>query len=219
MHLEVSRSANRTLRPNTEKRSGRRIYWERHREGSGFPFVGPLPATPLPRRAGTGIEPQEKAMAEVPSGAPQDDADARARIQPFGALIGDWTLEMTHPAFPDVIVKGQARFEWLNGERFLVQRAENDHPDFPDSLSVIGVMEGEHELSMQYFDSRGVHRIYRVVFDGKELELWRDDPGFAQRIVMKLSADGARFGGVWQLNQNGQGFRDDAAITYRRLTH
>jgi hypothetical protein len=25
---------------------------------------------------------------------------------------------------------------------------------------VIGVMEGENDLSMQYFDSRGVHRVY-----------------------------------------------------------
>ena len=61
------------------------------------------------------------------------------------------------------------------------ERAVNDHPDFPDSLSVIGVMEGENDLSMQYFDSRGVHRVYAIGFDGRELTLERDAPGFAQR--------------------------------------
>jgi hypothetical protein len=155
-------------------------------------------------------------MAKVPSGAPQDDADARAKMAPFAQLIGQWSLEMTHPAMPETAVKGQARFEWLNGERFLTQRAENDHPDFPDSLSVIGVMEGEAELSMQYFDSRGVHRLYRAAFDGTALKLWRDDPNFAQRVTMKLSDGGKTLGGVWQLNENDQGYKGDLAITYRR---
>jgi hypothetical protein len=125
---------------------------------------------------------------------------------------------MTHPAFPDTVVKGQARFEWLSGERFLIQRAENENPDFPDSISVIGVMEGERDLSMQYFDSRGVHRIYDAAFDGKQFKLWRDDPDFAQRIAMTLSSDGLSFGGIWQLNENDQGFKYDLAITYRRAT-
>ncbi len=42
-------------------------------------------------------------------------------------------------------------------------------------------MEGEDELSMQYFDSRGVHRVYAIGFDGSELTMERDQPGFAQR--------------------------------------
>jgi hypothetical protein len=156
-------------------------------------------------------------MARI-SGAPHDDVDAKAKMKPFAALIGDWMLEITHPSVPDTVVKGEARFEWVHGERFLIQQSENEHPDFPDSLSVIGVMEGEEELSMQYFDSRGVHRLYRAAFDGRELKLWRDDPGFAQRVTIKLSSDGKTFGGVWQLNENDQGFKDDLAITYRRST-
>jgi hypothetical protein len=88
-------------------------------------------------------------------------------------LSGDWTTEATHPAFPDAVVKGSARFEWLNGERFLILRSETEHPDFPDGISIIGVMEDQTDLSMQYFDSRGVHRVYQVAFDGKALEIRR----------------------------------------------
>lgn len=142
--------------------------------------------------------------------------DSREKIEPFGALIGEWLTEATHPAFGDTVVPGRARFEWLAGERFLIERAENDHPDLPDSIAVIGVMEGEEELSMQYFDSRGVHRIYHISFDGAELRTWRDAPGFAQRLVAKLSDDGATITSVSQLNENDQGFRDDLAIIYRR---
>ena len=77
----------------------------------------------------------------------------------------------------DTVVRGRATYEWLEGGRFLIQRAVNEHPDFPDSLWVIGVMEGQNDLSMQYFDSRGVHRVYAIGFDGRELTLGRDAPG------------------------------------------
>jgi hypothetical protein len=145
-----------------------------------------------------------------------DEADPRAKLEPFQVLIGEWTIEMTHPMVEDTVVRGRATYEWLQGGRFLIQRAANGHPDFPDSLSVIGVMEGENDLSMQYFDSRGVHRVYAIGFDGRELTLERDAPGFAQRGSAKLSDDGSTLAGVWQLNQDDQGYRDDLAFTYRR---
>jgi len=118
-----------------------------------------------------------------------DKADPRAKLESFWALIGEWTIEMTHPMVEDTVVRGRATYEWLEGGRFLIQRAVNKHPDFPDSLCVIGVMESENDLSMQYFDSRGVHRVHTIGFDGRELTLERDAPGFAQRGSAKLSDD------------------------------
>ena len=91
--------------------------------------------------------------------------DAKEKMESYAALTGDWSAETTHPEFGETVVPGRVRFEWLAGERFLIQRVENEHPDFPDSISVIGVMEGDEDTSMQYFDSRGVHRHYRVEFD------------------------------------------------------
>ena len=120
-----------------------------------------------------------------------DEADPRAKLEPFQALIGEWAIEMTHPMVEDTVVRGRATYEWLEGGRFLIQRAVNEHPDFPDSLCVIG-------LSMQYFDSRGVHRVYAIGFDGRELTLERDAPGFAQRGSAKLSDDGSTLAGVWR---------------------
>ena len=147
-----------------------------------------------------------------------DEADPRATLEPFQALVGEWTIEMTHPMLEDTVVRGRATYEWLEGGRFLIQRAANEHPDVPDSLSVIGVMEGENDLSMQYFDSRGVHRVYAIEFDGRELTLARDAPGFAQRGSAKLSDDGSTLTGAWQLNEDDQGYRDDLAFTYRRAS-
>src|SRR5262245_29420705 len=147
-----------------------------------------------------------------------NEVDPREMLEPFAALIGDWSMEATHPAFDDIVVRGRVRFEWLAGERFLIQRAENEHPTFPDTRCGIGGMEGDEHLSMQYFASRGIHRLYRIEFDGTELRIWRDAPGFAQRLTAKLSADSTTLEGVWELNENDQGFRDDLAIKYRRST-
>jgi hypothetical protein len=143
------------------------------------------------------------------------EADHQAKLELFEALIGEWTAETTHPAFEGIVARGRVVFEWLEGRTFLLQRAVNDQPDFPDSLSVIGVMEGDDDLSMQYFDSRGVHRIYKVGFDGRQLMLERDEPGFAQRLRATLSDDGSTLSGVWQLDE-GEGYQDDLAFTFRR---
>jgi hypothetical protein len=144
------------------------------------------------------------------------DVDATAELKPFEVLIGGWSTEATHPMVPDTVVRGRLTYECLEGGRFLLQRAVNEHPDFPDFLGVIGVMEGDEELSMQYFDSRGVHRIYEIGFDGRELTMERDAPGFDQRLNARLSDDGSTLSGVWQLNQDDEGFKDDLAFTYRR---
>lgn len=136
-------------------------------------------------------------------------------LEAYNRLIGEWATEATHPDTGDTVVPGRATFEWLEGERFLIQRSANEHPDFPDSISIIGVMEGGDTIEMQYFDSRGVHRVYSIEFDGKELRIRRDAPGFAQRLNAELADDGSTLACVWQLDQ-GEGYRDDIAITYRR---
>jgi len=58
-------------------------------------------------------------------------------LESFDRVVGSWTTEATHPAFSGV-VRGTVTIEWLEGERFLIHRARTDHPDFPDSISIIG---------------------------------------------------------------------------------
>lgn len=144
-----------------------------------------------------------------------DETTRDPRLEAYDRLVGDWSTEATHPMLPDTVVAGRVTFEWLEGARFLIQRAVNEHPAFPDSISIVGAMEGRDDFEMQYFDSRGVHRVYSIEFDGEELRISRDAPGFAQRFSAALSDGGATLAGVWQLDQ-GEGYRDDLAITYRR---
>jgi hypothetical protein len=133
----------------------------------------------------------------------------------FDPLVGEWMFEATHPMFPSTVVHGHMSYEWLEGERFLVQRSSNDHPDFPDSISVIGF--ADDVLTAHYFDSRGVFRIYRIAMEGDTLRMWRDAPGFSQRMEAKLSEDGATLAGVGQLSRDDETWEDDLATTFTRV--
>ena len=135
-------------------------------------------------------------------------------LQPVDALVGTWTIEATHPLVPSTVVHGNAEFEWLEGERFLLQRSRTDHPEFPDSLIVFGA--DDDGLSMNYFDSRGVHRVYRVSFSDGVWRMWRHSPGFSQTFVGRLSADGDTIDGLWKVSRDGSTWDDDLAITFRR---
>jgi hypothetical protein len=138
----------------------------------------------------------------------------QSQLTALAPLVGEWTTEATHPAFPGTVVTGRVTYEWLEGERFLIQRSGVDHPDFPDSISVVGLTDGE--LTAHYFDSRGVFRVYGIAMDGDTLRMWRDEPGFRQRLEAKLSGDGGTVAGVWQLSRDDETWNDDLAITFTR---
>lgn len=135
-------------------------------------------------------------------------------LEPFNTLVGAWEIEATHPMFPSTVVRGHAEFEWLEGERFLLQRSRTDHPEFPDSLSVFGA--DEEGLSMNYFDSRGVHRVYRVSLSDEVWRIWRHAPGFSQEFMGRVSGDGNTIEGLWKLSRDDSTWNDDLAITFRR---
>jgi hypothetical protein len=152
-------------------------------------------------------------------------------LKPLNRLVGTWTTEATHPALPGVVVHGTSVIEWLEGERFMIQRSRTDHPDFPDSISIIGSTEhdrvdagsrgvataaGKPELTMHYFDSRGVFRVYRVSADEEALRFWRDAPGFSQRFAGRFADRGDTMAGTWQLCEDDVHWNDDLRITYRR---
>ena len=145
--------------------------------------------------------------------------------------LGHWTTEMTHPALPGVVVHGSASVEWLEGERFLIQRARTDHPDFPDSLAIIGFTDSDRvdkgsrelqgdqtELTMHYFDSRGVFRVYDAAVEQEAITFSRLSPGFSQRFKGTFAEDGHTLNGLWQMRQDDEDWSDDLKITYKRCT-
>ncbi len=124
------------------------------------------------------------------------------------------------------MVSGTAEVQLLEGERFLIFRSRADHPDFPDSISIIGETGG---LQWHYFDSRGVHRIYelRVTGDGWEItrnaagsdvpETGREAPAFSQRLTFTFEDDDKTMEGRSQISHDDETWQDDLQITYRRV--
>jgi len=152
-------------------------------------------------------------------------------LQALDRWVGTWATEATHPAMPGVVVHGTVVVEWLEGDRFLIHRARTDHPDFPDSISILGFTDrdrvdkgartapasaGEPQLTMHYFDSRGVFRVYDVSVDDEAWRIWRDAPGFSQRFTGTFADGGDTLIGRWQVCEDDVRWTDDLEITYRR---
>ena len=137
-------------------------------------------------------------------------------LEALDMLVGEWALEATHPAYPSTVVPGRATFEWLEGRRFLIQRSRSDHPDFPDSISVIGAAAESEQLSAHYFDSRGVQRTSGMSMSDGVMRMWRDEPGFAQRFTGRLGDGGETISGLWELCRDGSTWNDDLEVSFRR---
>jgi hypothetical protein len=154
-------------------------------------------------------------------------------MKPFARLLGHWTTEATHPAFPGLVVHGTVETSWLEGERFLIQRSRTEHPDFPDGITIIGFTERDRPekengqrtsdpssakpaLTMHYFDSRGVFRVYDVSIDEKDWRFWRNSSGFSQRFTGTYADGGNTIDGISQLCEDDKTWNDDLKITYRR---
>lgn len=134
-------------------------------------------------------------------------------LEAYGVLVGEWDVEMSHPMI-DGDFRGSAQIEWLEGRAFLIQRASADHPDAPDSLWVIG--PGPDGLQVDYYDSRGVRRVYATSLRGGELRFWRAVPGFSQRFVGRISDDGREMDGLWQLSRDDATWDDDLRMRFLR---
>lgn len=151
-------------------------------------------------------------------------------LKQLDTLVGTWSLESTHPAFPGVVVRGRAEVGWLEGNRFLTHRVRMDHADFPDSISLIGDMGSDRvgdaraaasddgAWAMHYYDSRGVFRVYQVSFDAGVWRIWRNAPEFSQRFTGTLAHEGNSIVGQWELSRDDETWNTDLEIMYRRLS-
>jgi hypothetical protein len=138
-----------------------------------------------------------------------------AEFQGWQRLLGTWATEATHPGLPDTVITGQATFEWLPDQQYLVQRSHYDHPEVPDAISVTGIIDGEP--GMHYFDPRGVHRVFDVEITADTWRYWNDAAGFSQRCTHIVRDGDSEFSGHGELSTDDRAtWEPDLAISYRR---
>jgi len=141
----------------------------------------------------------------------------------LNALIGEWRIDAVHVRNTAEVLHGRAAFEWWPaGERtFVLERWTMEHPDFPDSINIIGATGLDGALAVHYFDTRGVHRIYEMELKDAVWTLQRkasDRKDFDQRFRGTFSADRRTVTGGWERTDPGQSaFMHDMDVTYTKL--
>lgn len=140
-------------------------------------------------------------------------------------LLGDW--ELTASTGDVVMSGGRSSFVWLDGGAFLVQRADDEvtedtSPEWAanspmPTVSIIGLDDTAGRFTMLYSDARGVRRVYAMTVIDGVWTIWREAPAFNQRFIGILEDDGDRIAGRWDFSEDGEHWRTDFDLTYRRL--
>jgi hypothetical protein len=129
-------------------------------------------------------------------------------------FVGEWRIE----AFGGT---GRSVFEWALDGQFLVQRTEVEHPDAPNSMSIVASDPGRDGYTQHYFDSRGVVRLYSMSFVDGVWMLVRESADFSsldfgQRYTGIFSSDGRTIRGAWEI-AHGASWEKDFDLTYIRI--
>jgi hypothetical protein len=138
------------------------------------------------------------------------------KLQPLQFLIGNWTTRGTHPAMPGRVLRGRTSFAWHEGGAFLVLHSQVDEPDFPDGVAIIGSDDGAGKFSMIYFDERGTSRIFDVSVSNRTVSCKRDDPVFAQSLVITVEDREGKMTSTGKMSRNGGPWTDDLSQVFER---
>ena len=141
----------------------------------------------------------------------------------MAVFVGEWSLVAEFKDVPPEDIGARVFFEWMPGERFLVQRWEIPIPEAPDGIAIIGAdPESEGNYLQHYFDSRGVARIYKMTFGDGVWKLWRDSPDFSplhfsQRYAGTFNGECSIISGAWEICHDGTTWKHDFDLTYTKV--
>ena len=148
--------------------------------------------------------------------ATNEAAKPNPALKPLSILVGTWNTIGTHPLVPGTTFHGRTSFAWIEGGAFLIMRSEIDEPEIPSGIAIFGTDDATSECSMLYFDEREVSRKYEVNVRDNVLTWWRNAPGFSQRAVLTIAADGRTIVNRGELSRDGTTWEPDLELTYTR---
>jgi hypothetical protein len=146
-------------------------------------------------------------------------------MKEFEPLIGEWHGRGEIPAEPPMKVTVEAKIERLG--KFIVMRSLGEPAEMPDTIAIIGgALDGQPQ-PMHYFDDRGVKRLYMTAVKGSTWRIWRapeedwngpNGPGFDQRFIGEIAADGKTIEARWErgVGSSGDTWELDFEISYDR---
>ncbi len=153
-------------------------------------------------------------------------ADRDGSLKALEPLVGEWAMRATFAGAPSDDA-ARVTFEFMPGERFLVETWEIPIPDAPPEVPTHGTAifgadpQRDGDYLQHYFDSRGVARVYKMTFADGVWTLLRDEADFgpldfAQRFSGTFSADGKTITGVWEICHDGKTWEHDFDLTYTK---
>jgi len=153
------------------------------------------------------------------------DPARRTAVDQFEPLIGEWDGKGEVASDPPITISQRVTIERLGA--FVVFRTAGQPAELPDSIAIIGGGSPRDPQPMHYFDSRGVKRMFVTAVAGSAWTIWRapgedwngpDGPGFDQRFIGEISADGDTIAGRWErgLGDTGEAWEMDFPVTYVR---
>ena len=145
----------------------------------------------------------------------QQPPQPTAPLKQFDILMGEWNMVGTHPAFP--AVHGHSSFGWLAEGALRVWHFDWERPGPPSALSVIGHDDSVETCSMLYSDERGVARIYQMSLADGIWKMWRESPGFSQRMTDTFRDNANTIAGHGELSRDGSNWEQDLDVTYTRI--
>jgi hypothetical protein len=146
-------------------------------------------------------------------------------MKDFETLIGEWHGEGVIAVDPPMRISAEMKMERLG--KFIVLSSVGAPAEVPDTISIIGGAPDGEPQPMHYFDSRGVKRLYLTAVEGSTWKIWwapgedwngPHGPGFNQRFIGAISADGKTIDGRWERGMGAAGdqWEIDFPIRYVR---
>ncbi|MBI3968058.1 MAG: hypothetical protein HY329_20655, partial [Chloroflexi bacterium] len=111
-----------------------------------------------------------------------DQPTGKTMLEELDRFVGEWTMVAAPPGGPSWPGEARARFEWLDGGAFLIQRWTVDLPAAPNGTAIIGCDAANGTYFQLYADDRGVCRVYEMGLRDGEWTLRREGAPFAQRF-------------------------------------
>ena len=130
-------------------------------------------------------------------------------------LIGTWTVEGRFVGGTKVQkVRGTATFRWLVKDALVVTRTRMSVA--PASTAVLGADDTQNAFTMLYSDERGVVRRFAMTLTARRWTLVRRAPGFSQRFIGRLAANGRSIRATWEKSADSRRWLRDFQLTYTK---
>ncbi|CRK57917.1 hypothetical protein [Alloactinosynnema sp. L-07] len=146
-----------------------------------------------------------------------------AALRKLDVLIGRWDMEPVVEGRS--IGVGWTTFEWADDGAFVRQTADAETPPEDPvwransplpTLSIIGLDDSDDAFTVLYADARDVFRVYKMTLADNVWRQWRAAPSFHQRFTGTISADGTTITAMWEFSEDGESWRKDFDLLFRR---